>query len=164
MSEDLGRVPDTPALRALASAGLDYEPRVSARAGSVAEAAELRGVAVDALLKTLVVRCGASDYLFVLVPGDRAIDWGKLRSHLGVRRMTLPDAAEAKEATGYERGTITPFGATHRWPVVADETIAAKGEVSLGGGAHGVSVTLSAAALIDVLDATVADVTKPAEG
>jgi Cys-tRNA(Pro) deacylase len=164
VSDDPGRIPDTPALRALAGTGLDYRPRVSARAGSVAEAAELRGVAVDALLKTLVVRRGESDYLFVLVPGDRAIDWGKLRSQLGVRRMTLPDAAEAKEATGYERGTITPFGATRRWPVIADETIAAKGEVSLGGGAHGVSVTLSAASLIDVLDATVADVTKPVEG
>lgn len=163
MSEDPGGIPDTPALRALAATGLEYEPKVSARAGSVAEAAELRGVAVDALLKTLVVRRGEGDYLFVLVPGDRVIDWAKLRSHLGVRRMTLPDAAEAKEATGYERGTITPFGATHRWPVIADETIAAKGDVSLGAGAHGVSATLSAAALIDVLDASVADVTKAAE-
>lgn len=164
MSEGPGEIPDTPALRALAAIGLDHEAKVSARAGSVAEAAELRGVAVDALLKTLVVRRGDGDYLFVLVPGDRAIDWGKLRSHLGVRRMTLPDAAEAKEATGYERGTITPFGATHGWPVIADETIAAKSLVSLGAGAHGVSVTLSAAALIDALAATVADVTKPAAG
>ena len=164
MSEERSGIPDTPALRALAATGLDHQPKVSARAGSVAEAAELRGVAVDALLKTLVVRRGEGDYLFILVPGDRAIDWGKLRNHLGVRRMTLPDAAEAKAATGYERGTITPFGATHQWPVIADETIAAKGEVSVGGGAHGVSVTLRAAALIDVLDATVADVTKPAQG
>ena len=164
MSEDQGAVPDTPALQALAATGLEYETKVSERAGSVAEAAELRGVAVDALLKTLVVRRGDGDSLFVLVPGDRAIDWAKLRGFLGVRRMTLPDAAEAKEATGYERGTITPFGAIHQWPVIADETIAAKTDVSLGAGAHGVSVTLSAAALIDTLAATVADVTKPAEG
>lgn len=33
----------------------------------------------------------------------------------------MPDAAAAKEATGYERGTITPFGSTRPWPVVADE-------------------------------------------
>ena len=78
--------------------------------------------------------------------------------------MTLPDAAEAKEATGYERGTITPFGATHRWPVIADETIAAKSECPW---AQVPTVCRSRSAqrhLIDALAATVADVTKPAEG
>ena len=48
------------------------------------------------------------------------LDGPKLRSHLGVKRLSLPSAAEARGATGYERGTITPFGATHAWPVIAD--------------------------------------------
>ena len=66
----------------------------------------------DRIVKTLVVRRGEDDYLFVLVPGDRQISWPKLRALLGVSRLSMPDAAVAKEATGYERGTITPFGAT----------------------------------------------------
>jgi Cys-tRNA(Pro) deacylase len=153
--------PDTPAVRALAALGVDFDVVRTRRARSVEEAAELRGIPVASLLKTLVVRRGEEDYVFVLVPGDRAIDWPKLRAHLGVRRITLPDAAEALQATGYERGTITPFGATSPWPVIADAVIADADLVSLGGGAHGVSVKLTAAALIRILGADVADVTKP---
>ena len=58
----------------------------------------------------MVVRRGAGDHLFVLVPGDREISWPKLRALLGVNRISMPDADAAREVTGYERGTITPFG------------------------------------------------------
>jgi Cys-tRNA(Pro) deacylase len=126
---------------------------------SLAEAAEARGVQPAAVVKTLVVRRGEGDFLFVLVPGDRTISWPKLRELLGVRRMSMPDAATALEATGYERGTITPFGSTTAWPVVADERLT--GEITLGGGAHGVAVAVDAAAAVAALGATVADVTDP---
>ena len=127
--------------------------------GSLEEAAQARGVSPAAVVKTLVVRRGAGDYLFVLVPGDRQISWPKLRALLGVSRMTLPSAEEALEATGYERGTITPFGATRAWPVVADAAITG-GEITLGGGAHGVAVKLLADDAIAALGAQVADVTE----
>jgi Cys-tRNA(Pro) deacylase len=127
---------------------------------SLAEAAEARGVAPAAVVKTLVVRRGEGDYLFVLVPGDRQISWPKLRALLGVSRMSLPDAADALAVTGYERGTITPFGATTAWPVVADAAMVGQ-EVTLGGGAHGVAVLLQADDAIAALTAQVADVTEP---
>ncbi|MCW2674670.1 MAG: prolyl-tRNA synthetase [Frankiales bacterium] len=126
---------------------------------SLEEAAVARGVSPAAVVKTLVVRRGAGDYLFVLVPGDRQISWPKLRALLGVSRMTLPSADEALAATGYERGTITPFGSTTAWPVVADRAIVGQ-EVTLGGGAHGVAVKLQADDVIAALDAQVADVTE----
>jgi prolyl-tRNA editing enzyme YbaK/EbsC (Cys-tRNA(Pro) deacylase) len=107
----------------------------------------------------MVVRRGAADYLLVLVPGDRSISWPKLREHLSVNRISMPDAEEAFAATGYERGTITPFGATRPWPVLADLSL--DGIVSIGGGAPGVSLTVDAAELIASLDATVADFTEP---
>jgi len=108
-------------------------------------------------VKTLVVRRGDDDYLFVLVPGDRSISWPKLRAVVGERRLSMPDAEQARAATGYERGTITPFGSTRAWPVFADERIT--GEITLGAGAHGVAVALEAAAALKALDATVADLT-----
>jgi Cys-tRNA(Pro)/Cys-tRNA(Cys) deacylase len=153
---------DTPALTALAASGLDHEVIRTRRADSIEEASELRGVPVAAILKTIVVRRGEGDYVFVLVPGDRAIDWGKLRRHLGVRRLSLPDASAARDATGYERGAITPFGSTQAWPVVADEAVLRSTPVSIGGGAHGVSVMIDARLLVARLAAAVADVTKPA--
>jgi len=77
-----------------------------------------------------------------------------------VSRMSMPDAAVALEATGYERGTITPFGSSTAWPVVADERLLGR-EITLGAGAHGVAVAVDADAALAALQATVADVTDP---
>jgi Cys-tRNA(Pro)/Cys-tRNA(Cys) deacylase len=126
---------------------------------SLEEAAEARGVAPSAVVKTLVVRVADDDYRFVLVPGDREIAWPKLRALLEVNRLSMPSAEVAFEVTGYVRGTITPLGSRIAWPVVADAAL--DGAISLGGGAHGVALTVDAAELVDRLDATVADVTDP---
>lgn len=130
-------------------------------ADSLEEAARLRGVEPAAVIKTMVVRRSQDDYVFVLVPGNRLIDWPKLRSHLGERRLSLPDAEEAIEATGYVPGTITPLGAKSDWPVVADEHVRG-GEVSIGAGKPGWSITIEASELLDLLDAETADVTRSA--
>lgn len=151
---------DTPAIDALKGTALSFEVVRTERARSVEESAAFQGIPVEALLKTLVVRRGEGDYLLVLVPGPRAIDWNKLRKHLGIKRMTLPDADEAREVTGYERGAITPFGTTAPLPVIADASIAGAGTVAIGGGAHGVNLHLDADEMIAHLKAEVADVTK----
>ncbi len=114
---------------------------------------------VDRLVKTMVVRRGEGDYVLVLVPGDRTIHWPKLRRHLGASRLSLPSPEEAHGATGYRAGSITPFGATGRWPVVADVRVAGATEVSIGGGAPGIAVNLSGRELVRYLGAAVADVT-----
>ncbi|WP_127129787.1 aminoacyl-tRNA deacylase [Georgenia sp. SYP-B2076] len=147
------------AVAALEQSGIEFTLTRDGRVSSLAEAAAARGVAPSAIIKTLVVRRGDDDYLFVLVPGDRTISWPKLRALLGVNRISMPDAAVAKDVTGYERGTITPFGATTAWPVLADATLA--GTVSIGAGAHGVAATVQADALTAALGAQVADVTDP---
>ena len=150
------------AIEALEATGLDFTLTRHGRVSSLAEAAEARGVQPRDLIKTLVVRRADDDFLFVLVPGDREISWPKLRSLLGVSRMSMPDKDVAKQATGYERGTITPFGSSTAWPVVADASLAGEPDrmISLGAGAHGVAVTVNAEAAIAALEAQVADVTE----
>jgi Cys-tRNA(Pro)/Cys-tRNA(Cys) deacylase len=150
---------DTPAIRAARDAGVAFEVRVIARARSLEEAAGRLGIEPDRLLKTMVVRRGEDDHLLVLVPGTRQIDWPKLRAHLGVSRLSMPDAEVARAATGYERGTITPFGATGSWPVLADASIVGAGIVTVGGGAHGVSLRLDADELIAAVGAEVIELT-----
>jgi Cys-tRNA(Pro) deacylase len=127
--------------------------------GSLEEAAAARGVEPRQVVKTMVVRVSEGDHRFVLVPGDREIAWPKLRALVGVNRLSMPSAEAARDVTGYVRGTITPLGSTTALPVVADARL--EGTISLGGGAHGVSLTVDAAELVRALDATVADVTEP---
>ena len=148
------------ALEAADALGLDYQVTRHGPVRSLQEAAAARGVTPAAVVKTLVVRVNEGDYRLVLVPGDREISWPKLRALLGVNRLSMPSAEVARDVTGYERGTITPLGSTTAWPVVADATLT--GTVSLGGGAHGVALTVDAAQLLAALRAEVADVTDPA--
>jgi Cys-tRNA(Pro) deacylase len=148
------------AAAALARAGVEHIITRHGPVTSLEEAAEARGVAPGDIIKTLVVRRADDDYLFVLVPGNREISWPKLRALLGVNRLSMPDAATAKEATGYERGTITPFGSLRAWPVIADATVPGR-VVSIGAGAHGVAATAHGDDVVVALRARVADVTEP---
>ncbi|HHU09211.1 MAG TPA: hypothetical protein GXZ60_04250 [Intrasporangiaceae bacterium] len=154
------------AIAALDSAGIEYAVTRHGRVGSLAEAAAARGVLPRDIIKTLVVRLSEDAYVLVLVPGDREISWPRLRALLGVNRLSMPDAATAAEVTGYERGTITPWGAAHTrtgatWPVIADASIPGR-TVSMGAGEHGVAVTVDAHAMLAALDAQVAEVSEAA--
>lgn len=153
--------PPDAAEAAIQATGLRYRRIEHGTAASIDEAAALLGLGVSNVVKTIVVRRGEDDYVFVLVPGDRVISWPKLRALLGVNRLSMPPAAVAKDVTGYERGTITPFGSDTAWPVFADDRVAG-GTISIGGGAHGVAFTVDGRELIRVLGARQADVTEPA--
>ncbi|MGC4174715.1 aminoacyl-tRNA deacylase [Demequina sp.] len=152
----------TAATQALEASGIDFEVTEHGPVRSLEEAAEARGLNPGAILKTLVVRRGEDDFLFVLVPGDREISWPKLRALLGVSRLSMPDKDVAFAVTGYERGTITPFGSSTAWPVIADALLVQRqGPVSIGAGAHGLAATVAPEQLVEVLGAQVADVTEP---
>ena len=147
-------------MQAVEAAGIAHHVLRHGPVGSVAEAAAAQGIEVRDLVKTLVVRRADDQYVFVLVPGDRVISWPKLRALLGVNRLLMPDAATAKQATGYERGTITPFGSSTAWPVIADERLRGR-TIGLGAGERGVGLQVAADEAVKALDASFADVTDP---
>ena len=152
----------TAATEALGASGIDFVLTEHGPVNSLEEAAAARGLEPRHILKTIVVRRGDGDFLFVLVPGDREISWPKLRTLLGVSRLSMPDKDVARGVTGYERGTITPFGSTTAWPVIADALLVQReGPVSIGAGAHGLAATVAPEQLVEALEAQVADVTEP---
>jgi Cys-tRNA(Pro)/Cys-tRNA(Cys) deacylase len=152
---------DSPAIQAVERLGIEHRVVETRPANSADESAELQGIELGALLRTIVVRRGADDFIFVLVPGGRRFDWAKLRGHLGVSRLSLPDAEEARAVTGYERGAITPFGASTPWPVLIDAAAMERPLVAIGGGIRGVNVHLAPADLVTHLGAEVVDVSVP---
>lgn len=143
-----------------AARGLDIQVIERPAARSLEEAAQLLGITPADIVKSLVVKKSDDTYVFALVPGGRKISWPKLRALLSVNKLQLPDASLALEATGYERGTITPLGSSQAWPVVVDMTIPGR-RVSMGAGEHGRSLFVDADALVRALDATVADISDP---
>ena len=140
-----------------ASRGIELEFVERTNARSLEEAAEILGITPADIVKSLVVKRHDGTFLFAEIPGDRQISWAKLRAVVGVNKLQLPDASVALEATGYERGTITPLGSTTAWPVYIDERVSGR-RVSLGAGEHGLSAFADADQLIAGFDATVADI------
>lgn len=143
-----------------AARGLDVDVVERPAARSLEEAASILGITPADIVKSLVVKHRDGTFLFALIPGDRQISWPKLRALVGVNKLSLPAADVALEATGYERGTITPLGSKNAWPVYADASIAGR-RISMGAGAHGRSAFVDADALTAALNAVVADISEP---
>ncbi len=144
------------------AAGRDLEVEIFARkpANSLAEAAAVLGIRPADIVKSLVVKRPDDSFLFALIPGDRQISWPKLRAVVGVNRLSMPSPQLAQQATGYERGTITPLGSTTAWPVFADTAMRGQ-RVAMGAGEHGFSLFVQADDLLAALDATVLDISEP---
>ncbi|MEB4616398.1 aminoacyl-tRNA deacylase [Leucobacter sp. M11] len=107
------------------------------------------------IVKSIVVQRGDS-YVFVLTPLHAQFSWAKLRAHLGVNRLSLPDADAAFAATGYRRGTITPLGSSTAWPVILDRSLAGQ-TVLLGAGSPGMGARVQAEDFVRAYGAEVAD-------
>jgi Cys-tRNA(Pro) deacylase len=143
-----------------AARGLAVEFIERMRASSLEEAASILGITPADIVKSLVVKRSDGTFLFALIPGNRQISWPKLRALVGVNKLQLPSPELALEATGYERGTITPLGSTTSWPVYADAGMAGR-RVSMGAGEHGYSLFVEADELLAALGAVVADISEP---
>ncbi len=150
--EGLTRVRDDAAAR-----GIAIEVRERPAASSLEEAAALQGVEPRDIAKSVVMRAGADQFVFAIVPGDTSVSFAKLRALLGVNKLKFPSADEARDAVGHERGTITPLGSRRPYPTVVDASLARR-RVSMGAGAHGYSVVVDVDDLVRGLGATVADI------
>lgn len=157
-------------LRDAAAHEVEVEFVTRGPASSLQEAAAAIGVEPREIVKTLVARAKVTQtardhsYVLALIPGDRQVDWAKLRRLAGMKKMSMTAPEEAVEATGYRPGTITPFGAESaagtRWPIYADETIT--GRIAMGAGAAELSLFVDSAALFEAYGVITGDITRPA--
>lgn len=136
--------------------GIAVEIRPRPHARDIEEAAQLLGITTGDIAKTVVMRAGADQYVFVVVPGDASAAFPKLRALLGVNKLKFPSADEVLAATGFERGTITPLGSAQPYPTYVDASLRGR-RLHMGSGAHGYTAVVEADDLVRGLDATVAD-------
>ncbi len=157
----------TPALRALADAGVAHTVRaydhdadaVAAAGGFGAEAALALGVTAERVLKTIVVSVDGSLGVVILPVGAR-IDLKAAAAALGGRKAVLADPADAQRATGYVVGGISPLGQRRALPTVVDAGATAHGTVLVSAGRRGLDAELSPLDLVALTGATVADVSR----
>lgn len=137
-------------------------------AGSLAEAAANLGIQPREIVKTLVAKSKLTQtttehsYAIALIPGDKQVDWAKLRRLAGVKKMSMAAPEEGVAATGYRPGSINPFGAEStdgtRWPVYADASIS--GRICLGAGEPGLNLFVDSAELFAAFAVATGDIAR----
>jgi Cys-tRNA(Pro)/Cys-tRNA(Cys) deacylase len=155
----------TPAIVALTAAGLEFnvhefrhEP--GERNYGMA-AADALGADPDSVFKTLLLvahTAAGEEHVVGIVPVSGQLSLRELAAALGAKRAEMCPIDVAERITGYVVGGISPFGQRTRLRTVIDETCELWDTVFVSGGRRGLDVEIAPAALIDLLDAMVADI------
>ena len=136
-------VTTTPVTQALESFGIPYRLHQHDRPlRSLEQAAEERGLTPGQIVRSLLFRLTGGTFILVLMSGVSRVSWPKLRSHLGVSRVTTATAQEVHEVTGYEIGAVSPFGLSRPLQILADLRILEYEIVSLGAGIKNAGIIL----------------------
>jgi len=148
-------MPETAVTRQLDLLGIPY--RLFQHAGpveSLEQAARERGQRPEQVVRSILFRLPDESYVMVLVAGPGQISWPALRSYLGQRRLTLATPDEVLRVTGYQIGSVSPFGLPAPMRILLDRSVLGEAEISLGSGQRGLGVILKSADLQRALPAS----------
>jgi prolyl-tRNA editing enzyme YbaK/EbsC (Cys-tRNA(Pro) deacylase) len=109
--------------------------RVPGKAPTSRAAADLLGVPVRAIAKTLVLH-GDGTWVAAVLQGDRRLDLLRLSRALGISGLRMARAHEVREQTGYPPGGVAPVAFLRQPRVVIDTALheGRTGAVIAGGG------------------------------
>jgi Cys-tRNA(Pro) deacylase len=116
--------------------------RHTGKVDSLEQAAAERSQQPGQIVRTLVFRLGADEFVLVLMAGPQQVSWPALRRYLGQNRLTMADPQEVQSATGYVPGTVSPFGLHRPLRILVDRSVLTWDEVSLGSGERGVAIIM----------------------
>jgi Cys-tRNA(Pro)/Cys-tRNA(Cys) deacylase len=109
---------------------------------SIEQAAAERNQDVSQVVRSIVFRLNEGEYAMVLIAGKQQISWKALRTHFGMSRLTMASPEEVLEATGFQIGTVSPFGLKTPLPILADQNVFSQTAVSLGSGWSGTAILM----------------------
>lgn len=109
------------------------------------------------VFKTLVLR-GTNTGIFVcVIPGDQEVNLKQAATITGNKSCQMVLMKELLSLTGYIRGGCTPIGMKKPYPVYIHQSVNNHPFVYISGGQRGLQIKLSPHDLIQVTQATLAD-------
>ena len=135
---------ETPlASRVLAELGIPHRVfRHENQVTSLEQAARERNQRPEQVVRSILFRIAEDEYLMVLVAGPAQIPWKALRKHLGQSRLTMATEEEVFTVTGYQIGTVNPFGLPRQLKVLIDAGVMREEEISMGSGMRNTGIIL----------------------
>lgn len=154
----------TPAIQTLNRAGVAFNLHTFDAAPSTlgygAAAAAALGVEPDRVFKTLMISLQGAPCptAVAVVPVTCHVQLKALANALDAKRAELLDPAAAERLTGYVVGGISPFGQRRPSPTIVDRTALTWETIYVSAGRRDADVEVKPKDLIDILQATVADI------
>jgi Cys-tRNA(Pro) deacylase len=152
----------THASRALDEMGIPYQVlEHDHKAKNVEEAAAERGVPVQQIVKTLLVRRPDRRHLIALVRGDQRLSLKKLARLTKIKSLEMAPEADVPRITGYRIGAVAPLGLRRSdVPIFIDHHILEEPRVSISAGRHDAGLELATADLVRAVRGQVEDITE----
>ena len=151
------KTPKTNAARMLDRLGIPYELLtypVDESDLSATHVAEVTGIPLERIYKTLVVRGDRTGVFMAVVPGAGELDLKAAAAASGNKRAEMVHLKEVFDLTGYVRGGCSPLGTKKPYPVYCDESILHHEHVCVSAGRRGEQLSLAPADLIRAAAAT----------
>lgn len=125
------------------------------------EVAQLMGVPVEQVFKTIVTKREKGKPVLAVIPAPHVVDLKMLASFLGEKKMYLPSEREAEQLTGLQAGGISPLALINKgFQVVIDSAAQAFEEIYISGGQRGLDIQLGVGDLVKLVNAKVGAVSR----
>ena len=138
------KIQKTNAARILDRLGISYELLtypVDESDLSAIHVAEVTGIPLAQLYKTLVVRGDRTGIFMAVIPGGAELDLKAAAAASGNKRAEMVHLKEVFDLTGYVRGGCSPLGAKKPYPVYCDESIVQHARICVSAGRAAQAVT-----------------------
>ena len=150
-------------MRLLEQHDIPYEAITYGDAGAfhdAEEVAEMLGVPVEIVYKTLVVEpVGSIRPCLALIAANRSLDLKRMAAITGAKKAAMASQKDAEQWTGLKVGGISPLALTRKhWPVFIDRDALENEHILVSAGQRGMQLRVPTAALIQLVQAKVAEI------
>ena len=90
---------------------------------SFEQAASDRNQRPEQVVRSILFQVRPEEFALALIAGREQVDWRSLRKLVGRSRMRMATEDEVLEVTGFQVGTVTPFGMKKQVKVLIDPNV-----------------------------------------
>ncbi|WP_024953820.1 Cys-tRNA(Pro) deacylase [Sulfurospirillum arcachonense] len=120
---------------------------------SAIHVAELTGVDIKTVFKTLVCLDEKNQPLVACIAGDDELDLKALAKAAGCKKCTMLPLKDVLKTTGYIRGGCSPFGMKKLYPTFLDESALSQSDILVSAGQRGLQLKIKPQNILDILNA-----------
>ena len=121
-------------------------------------ASKIRGTPLERGAKAIVLRSKGT-FLMCVLPGNRKINYKKVKEIIGSRKLSLATPEEVKKVTGCEIGGVPPFGNLFNIPLYVDRNLLNNELIDFNAGLKTVSIEMGSEDYIGITKSIVCDFT-----